>query len=206
MKQVQDYLEVELDSNAKATQVSAHKGALVDVALIGLVLVASLGAAFVNTRRILGQLGGEPAYVRKIMSAVADGDLGITIDVKRGDETSILAGLKGMVVRLRRMMKDINAASESVFVGAGQVSASSEQLSQGATQQTSSSEMVTESVEQMAASTTQVAENMSHTEQLARQSAENAQMIGAVVGRAVEAMQTIAAKILIVQELARQTI
>jgi methyl-accepting chemotaxis protein len=205
MKKVEDFISAELDANSKAMLGAAKRGALIDMALIGVVLFISLGAAFVNTRRILQQLGGEPAYVLKIMRAVADGDLGITIDVMRGDETSLLAGLKGMVIRLRRMMKDIHAASESVSTGAGQVASSSEELSRGVTEQTSSSVDVASSVKQMAASTTQVAENMSRTEQLARQSAENAQTSGAVVGRAVTAMQTIAAKILIVQELARQT-
>jgi len=205
MKKVEDFVAAEMDGKARALLSAARKGALIDLAMIGVVLVFSLCAAFVNTRRILRQLGGEPAYVLKIMRAVADGDLGITIDMKRGDETSLLAGLKGMVIRLRRMMKDIHAASESVSTGAGQVASSSEQLSRGVTEQTSSSVDVASSVKQMAASTTQVAENMSRTEQLARQSAENAQTSGAVVGRAVTAMQTIAAKILIVQELARQT-
>ena len=112
MKKVEDFISAELDANSMAMLGAAKRGALIDMALIGVVLFISLGAAFVNTRRILRQLGGEPAYVLKIMRAVADGDLGITIDVMRGDETSLLAGLKGMVIRLRRMMKDIHAASE----------------------------------------------------------------------------------------------
>jgi len=57
----------------------------------------------------------------------------------------------------------------------------------------------------MAANVKQNAENASQTEQIAAQSAKDAEASGAAVGKAVDAMQTIAAKITIVQEIARQT-
>ncbi len=60
-------------------------------------------------------------------------------------------------------------------------------------------------MEEMAANVKQNAENASQTETIARQSAQDAEASGIAVGRAVEAMQTIAQKITIVQEIARQT-
>jgi methyl-accepting chemotaxis protein len=51
----------------------------------------------------------------------------------------------------------------------------------------------------------QNADNANQTEKIAAQSAKDAEASGVAVGRAVEAMQTIAAKITIVQEIARQT-
>jgi methyl-accepting chemotaxis protein len=57
----------------------------------------------------------------------------------------------------------------------------------------------------MAANIKQNAENASQTEKIAGQSARDAQTSGEAVDRAVEAMQTIAEKITIVQEIARQT-
>jgi methyl-accepting chemotaxis protein len=60
-------------------------------------------------------------------------------------------------------------------------------------------------MEQMAANIKQNADNAAQTEQIARQSAKDAETSGLAVGRAVEAMQTIAEKITIVQEIARQT-
>jgi methyl-accepting chemotaxis protein len=57
----------------------------------------------------------------------------------------------------------------------------------------------------MAANVKQNAENASQTEKIAHQSAQDAEISGAAVSRAVEAMQTIASKITIVQEIARQT-
>jgi methyl-accepting chemotaxis protein len=51
----------------------------------------------------------------------------------------------------------------------------------------------------------QNAGNASQTEKIAHQSAQDAEASGVAVSRAVEAMQTIASKITIVQEIARQT-
>jgi methyl-accepting chemotaxis protein len=60
-------------------------------------------------------------------------------------------------------------------------------------------------MEQMAANIKQNADNASQTEKIARQSAKDAEVSGDAVNRAVSAMQTIAEKITIVQEIARQT-
>jgi methyl-accepting chemotaxis protein len=60
-------------------------------------------------------------------------------------------------------------------------------------------------MEQMAANIKQNADNATQTEKIARQSSGDAQRSGEAVGRAVQAMQTIAEKITIVQEIARQT-
>jgi methyl-accepting chemotaxis protein len=60
-------------------------------------------------------------------------------------------------------------------------------------------------MEQMAANIKQNADNAAQTEKIARQSAKDAEMSGEAVTRAVDAMRTIAQKIGIVQEIARQT-
>ncbi len=60
-------------------------------------------------------------------------------------------------------------------------------------------------MEEMASNVKQNAENAGQTEKIARQSARDAEASGSAVGRAVDAMQTIAEKITIVQEIARQT-
>ena len=60
-------------------------------------------------------------------------------------------------------------------------------------------------MEEMAANIKQNADNAAQTEKIARQSSKDAEASGAAVARAVVAMRTIAEKISIVQEIARQT-
>jgi methyl-accepting chemotaxis protein len=60
-------------------------------------------------------------------------------------------------------------------------------------------------MEEMAANIKQNADNAAQTEKISRQSSKDAEASGEAVNRAVEAMRTIADKIGIVQEIARQT-
>jgi methyl-accepting chemotaxis protein len=110
-----------------------------------------------------------------------------------------------MIGRLRAVVGDAAAATRSVAAGGAQLSATSEQLSEGASEQAASSEQTSSSMEQMTSTIRQTADNATETETIARQSAADAADSGAAVGRAVTAMKTIAEKILIVQEIARQT-
>ena len=96
-------------------------------------------------------------------------------------------------------------AGENVSAGSQELSAGAEELSAGATEQASAAEEASASMEEMAANIKQNADNAAQTEKIARQSAKDAEASGEAVGRAVGAMRTIAEKISIVQEIARQT-
>jgi methyl-accepting chemotaxis protein len=141
-----------------------------------------------------------------LAKAVSAGDLTQTVDNRSHDEIGDLIGhLNAMVERLRGVVMDASGASDNVSSGSQQLSSTAEQMSQGATEQASAAEEASASMEQMAANIKQNADNASQTEKIARQSAVDAQHSGEAVGRAVQAMQTIAEKIIIVQEIARQT-
>jgi methyl-accepting chemotaxis protein len=140
------------------------------------------------------------------MRRVAEGDLTSTVEIKSRDEIGELLGhVNSMVDRLRGVVGDATAAAENVSAGSQELSSSSEQVSQGATEQAASAEEASASMEQMAANIKQNADNAAQTEKIARQSSKDAEASGVAVDRAVGAMRTIADKIGIVQEIARQT-
>ena len=139
-----------------------------------------------------------------IANEIAHGNL--TVDAKRlSDKDTLGMALERMVEKLRLIVSEALTAAQNVSAGSQELSASAEQLSQGATEQASSAEEASSSMEEMASNVKQNAENASQTEKIAAQSAKDAEASGAAVGRAVQAMQTIAEKITIVQEIARQT-
>jgi methyl-accepting chemotaxis protein len=141
-----------------------------------------------------------------LADAVAAGDLTQTLKATSNDEVGdLVASLNNTVERLRAVVTDTQMASQNMSAGSQELSASAEQLSQGATEQASASEEASASMEEMAANVKQNAGNASQTEKIAHQSAQDAEASGVAVSRAVEAMQTIASKITIVQEIARQT-
>jgi len=140
------------------------------------------------------------------VQTVAEGDLTKTMEITTKDEIGDLLGnVNSMIERLRSVVGDAITASEQVAAGSQQLSSAADQVSQGATEQAASAEEASASMEEMASNIKQNADNASQTEQIARQSAKDAESSGVAVNRAVEAMQTIAEKITIVQEIARQT-
>ncbi|NKL14152.1 HAMP domain-containing protein [Rhizobium leguminosarum bv. viciae] len=140
----------------------------------------------------------------EIANQIANGDL--TVSPKPlSDKDTLGLALEQMVERLRGVVSDAAAAAENVSAGSQELSSSSEQVSQGATEQAASAEEASASMEEMASNIKQNADNAAQTEKIARQSAKDAEASGEAVSRAVEAMRTIAQKIGIVQEIARQT-
>ncbi len=137
---------------------------------------------------------------------VAEGDLTKMTEITTRDEVGDLLGhVNSMIERLRGVVGDALSASDNVSSGSQQLSSGSEQLSQGATEQASSAEEASASMEEMAANIKQNADNAAQTEKIARQSSKDAEASGEAVNKAVNAMRTIAEKISIVQEIARQT-
>ncbi len=139
-----------------------------------------------------------------VADAIADGDLTVEVTPQSDKDTLGLAQ-KRMVERLRGVVSDAISASENVSSGSQELSSASEQVSQGATEQASAAEEASASMEEMASNIKQNADNAAQTEKIARQSAKDAEASGEAVSQAVEAMRTIAEKITIVQEIARQT-
>ena len=139
-----------------------------------------------------------------IADQIADGDL--TVRPKPLSEKDMLGlALERMAQRLRNVVGNALQASGNVSSGSQELSATAEQVSQGATEQASAAEQASASMEQMSANIKQNADNATQTEKISRQSAKDAEASGEAVSRAVTAMQTIAEKITIVQEIARQT-
>ncbi|MBL8593829.1 MAG: MCP four helix bundle domain-containing protein [Devosia sp.] len=139
-----------------------------------------------------------------VADRVADGDLTVEPQPLSDRDTLGLA-LQRMVEKLRDVIAEAISSANNVSAGSQELSATAEQLSQGATEQASSTEEASASMEEMAATIKQSADNALQTEKIARQSAADAIASGTAVNDAVTAMQTIAQKIMVVQEIARQT-
>jgi methyl-accepting chemotaxis protein len=205
MEAADAYVAYAKKAMAEQVEQAREDGRRASTILISLVLaslVIGVAAAIwisVSIGRSLGRAVG-------LAGAVAGGDLSQTINVASDDEIGdLVKSLNAMVEKLRQIVSEALVAAQNVSAGSQELSASAEQLSQGATEQASAGEEASSSMEEMAANVKQNAENASQTEKIAAQSARDAEASGAAVRRAVEAMQTIAEKITIVQEIARQT-
>ncbi|ANK87164.1 methyl-accepting chemotaxis protein [Rhizobium sp. N1314] len=187
------------DADADA-QYGTTRTTMIAVAAVAL-LIAAITAFW-----IASTIGKGLSRANTVVREVSEGDLTKMAEITSHDEIGELLGnVNIMIERLRGVVADAISAAENVSSGSQQLSASSEQVSQGATEQAASAEEASASMEQMAANIKQNADNAAQTEKIARQSAKDAEASGEAVTRAVDAMRTIAQKIGIVQEIARQT-
>jgi len=179
---------------------ASARSMLIAVSALALVIAAG-GALWVRSTVSKGLSAATTA-----VEAVASGDLTRDASYAGNDEISDLIGeLNTMIARLREVLGTTTLVAQDVAAGSQQLSSTSEQVSQGASEQAASTEEASASIEEMAANVKQNADNAAQTEKIARQSAKDAETSGVAVQKAVVAMRTIAEKIGIVQEIARQT-
>ncbi|MDR6125647.1 methyl-accepting chemotaxis protein [Sphingomonas sp. SORGH_AS802] len=142
----------------------------------------------------------------RVLDLVSTGSLLERVEIAcEGDHQRMKDAINTLIDNLSSFAVNVAGAADHVASGSQQLSSSSEQVSQGATEQAAAAEQASASMEQMAANIKQNADNAAQTEKIARQSSIDAQDSGVAVDRAVQAMRTIAEKIGIVQEIARQT-
>jgi methyl-accepting chemotaxis protein len=185
------------DTLARATLIS------IVVSLITLLVIALLGTMI--TRNLLRQLGGEPAYAAEMVTRIAAGDLTVNVETKAGDNSSMLAAIKGMVEKLAQIISEVRSNADSLSSASEQISATAQSMSQGASEQAASVEQTSASMEQMSASIAQNTENARVTDGMASKAAREADEGGQAVKNTVAAMKTIADKIGIVDDIAYQT-
>jgi len=137
---------------------------------------------------------------------IALGDLTADIAITSDDELGqLFKAMQLMQHKISSVVFEIRENANQIVSAAEQVSMTSGSLSQSASEQAASVEETGASVEQMAASITQNANNAQVTESTATASASAARKSGDSVTETVTAMQQIAQKISVIEDIAYQT-
>lgn len=142
----------------------------------------------------------------EVASVMAQGDLSQQVTVVvQGSLDELKVNLNDMIGAIADIVQKTVDTSNAVASGSQQLNDASNQISQGATEQAASVEETSAAMEQMSANIQKNADNAQQTGSIATQSAGNAQESGEAVNQTVQAMQNIASKIAIIEEIARQT-
>jgi methyl-accepting chemotaxis protein len=156
-------------------------------------------------RDMFNILGGEPAYTAGVVSQVADGNLNVDIQLKKGDCTSLLASVANMAKQLSEIIGDVRSSADALSSASEEANATAQSLAKGASVQAASVEETSASMEQMSASISQNSENAKITDGMAQKAARDAATGGDAVMGTVEAMQKIAERISVIDDIAYQT-
>jgi methyl-accepting chemotaxis protein len=142
----------------------------------------------------------------RVVSLVAAGDLRERAPEEGQDELShLLRAMNDMSQRLTDVLGQVQEEASSLANSAHQLSTTSQSLSHGTTEQSAAAEETAAHLEELNTATRQAATHAQQTEQVALQSARDAEESRAAVAEAVQAMKTIAQKILLIEEIAYQT-
>lgn len=202
LREVESRLSDELLGSAVALH-SRSSSALVMFAVVSAAAVlAMILMALWISRSIAGPLGRASALARSI----ASGDLTVAVEAYSRDETGLmLEAMRDMATKLATIVSEVTAGTSQLSTAAAQVSAASQSLAQGTTEQAASVQETTSSLEQMNASIGQNAENSRQTEEIAKRGVREADESGRAVRDSAEAMNTVTAKLLFIEEIAYQT-
>ncbi len=155
--------------------------------LVTVSLVAGLGWAV--TRSVLRQIGGEPVEAMKVMTEVAQGNLGV--EIRNAESGSLLHSLSTMLSSLRHTVTQVRQSTDSISIASAEIATGNQDLS-GRTEQTASNlQQAASSMEQLTGTVKQSADSARQANQLASSAAEVAARGGKVVSQVVSTMEDI---------------
>ena len=160
---------------------------LISVVLI--VLIGIVGSRIV--RGVLRQIGGEPSYAQDVVQRIAQGDLTTVVDVRDGDQESLLASLSTMQTTLRNVISAIRGGVENLNRTSDNLSESASQVSVSSGDQSQAASSMAAAVEEMTTSISHVSGNAADALQLAEEAGTASSQGGEVIGRAVDEIRRI---------------
>jgi methyl-accepting chemotaxis protein len=167
-------------------------------------LVVSSSDEMGQLARSMNVMANSLKEVAVVAGEIADGNLEIHIQPRSGEDAMMIA-LDNMLRKLTEVARSVRGAADQITAGSGMMNATAQGMSEGASEQAAAAEEASSSIEQMTANIRQNADNALQTEKIAVQAAGDAQEGGQAVQKTVVAMKDIAAKINIIEEIARQT-
>ncbi|MES3022889.1 MAG: methyl-accepting chemotaxis protein [Pseudomonadota bacterium] len=185
-------LEERLNNQVQADAQEAFVSARNAMIMLGVIAVAfGMAAAFVITRGLLKQLGGEPDYTAQIAASIADGDLAVAIDTSASHEDSLLVEMKEMRDSLVGIVGQVRVGTETIGTASREIAAGNLDLSSRTEMQASSLEKTASAMEQLTSTVKQNADNAREANLLAATASDVARKGGSVVSQVVDTMGSI---------------
>jgi len=192
------------DEVASLVSEQSRRSALVSGVILTLFLLAAM-AGLAIIRQVTRGVNQGVVFAKRI----ADGDLTVQADhalLEQQDEVGdLVRAMDRMAVKLNDIIGSVMASAEQIAAASQQTSATAQNLSEGASEQAASVEETTASVEQLNASVQQNTESARATNGIAETAADEARRGGDAVGRTVGAMNEIANKITLIEDIAYKT-
>ncbi|WP_323666823.1 methyl-accepting chemotaxis protein [Pectobacterium punjabense] len=179
-----------LEMTASAMQEARSDGNTL-IFFAALAVLVGILVSVLITRTIKNLLGGEVAYAAQIAQAVAQGNLAVAVNLRPGDDHSVLAAMNGMRKSLSSIVEQVRESSESIATGASQIAAGSTDLSQRTEEQAANLQQTAASMEEMSQTVRQNSDTVRNAVQLAQAASNTAAKGGEAVSNIVITMREI---------------
>jgi methyl-accepting chemotaxis protein len=172
-----------------AASYESSRSRMLILSLLAIALAAVV--AYLFSRRLRIQLGGEPSYAALVAKNIASGDLTVHVDVRPGDDRSLLYAMSEMAASLRRLVGEVAGAARVVADTSEQIAQGNVDLSQRTEEQACTLEETASSMEELTSTVMQNAESAKQANQHAIRASEVARKGGHAVGQVVSTMTAI---------------
>jgi methyl-accepting chemotaxis protein len=156
-----------------------------------LLVMALFAIGTLISRSILRQLGGEPSHMSTLTQHIAQGNLGVRIDLQPGDNNSMLFHVAAMRDTFATIVREVREGSESVATASAEIAQGNNDLSARTESQASALEQTNASMEQLNATVQHNADNAAQASQMAVHASSVAVQGGQVVSEVVDTMRGI---------------
>jgi methyl-accepting chemotaxis protein-1 (serine sensor receptor) len=178
------------DSLANADETRQHAMLLSLGAMLCACTLGVIGAVVIS-RKITGELGGEPDEAKAAMRRIATGDLAHGVALRAGDATSLMAAMEAMRASLIQIVTQVRNSSDAIAIGSAQIASGNADLSDRTQLQASGLEETAASMEELGSAVSQNAEGSKRAKELALGASAVATKGGEVVGQVVDTMKAI---------------
>jgi methyl-accepting chemotaxis protein len=176
---------------AAAADKTFRKARSGSIMLLAVALVAGILLAMLITRGLLRVLGGEPSYAASLAGSIARGDLAVPIDVKPGDETSLIYAINAMRDSLAAIVREVRKGSDAIATASAEIAGGNMDLSARTEAQAGALEETASSMEELTSTVGQNADNARQANTLAISAADIAEQGGVVVRKVIDTMNSI---------------
>lgn len=197
-----EYGELSVTLNAQPLAYRTWQRLLSHLAILGL----AVGLDFLGIWLVL-RFGLKPlTRLEEGVHSLATGKLFTHLQTDGSPEISkVIKAFNDTATKLNQVISNVKSAAESVTTGSQVMSSNTEELFHGSTQQAIAAEEVSSSMTHVTEGIQQNVSNALQMEGIALKSAQEALESGETVQEAVVAMKKVSQKIIVIEEISRQT-
>ena len=193
-EQLSRLIDLEAKQNAEANSEAEESYARARSMMLffgALAAASSVIAAFLITRSVISELGGEPGYARAVAEQIAAGDLSIQIHSQGNNRSSLLFSMQTMRDNLADIVGKLHTSSHTIATASKQIASGNQDLSSRTEEQASALQETASAMEELTGTVKQNSDNAHQANTLALSASEVAVKGGAVVSQVVETMGSI---------------